>query len=331
MMQPAENFMSTRRQFLKTSVASAAVVAAPAFAATWPSQPLRIVVPFAAGGTSDVSARLLSKPLSDDLGQPVVVDNRAGAAGALGAGVVANATDGHSVLLSDLGSLAISPLILKDLAYKPQQLQGVTLLAYSPYILAAHPSVPASTLDELVAYSQKKPLNVASAGSGTPNHLGVVELALLTGMKWQHVPYKGGAAAINDTIAGTTQLLLNGAVATYPLVQSGKLKAIGISKRTTMPLMVNVKPLAQQGAKDFETGTYQGVMAPSTMPKASVDRLNAALIQAVRRPEIRARLVELGAEVQTSSPSDTTQWIGTERKRWAGVIERAGKSIEGNA
>ena len=324
--------MSHRRSFLKSSVTLAlAALGAPAFAASWPRQPLRIVVPFPAGGTSDVIARLISKPLSDALGVPVIVENKTGASGNVGAGAVATATDGHTVLLSDLGAVAVSPLVNKDLPFKPEQLQGVTLLAYSPHVLAVHPSVPANNVKELVAWSQKNKINAASSGGGTPNHLGIVDIALTTGMKWQHVPYRGGAQAINDTMAGTTQLLLNGMVATWPLVQAGKLKVIGVSKRTRMAIISQVPTLAEQGVTNFESGTYQGIMTASTMPKADVELLSAALIRVIRMPEIRARLVELGAEVMTSSPAETSQWVVTDRKRWASVIQRAGKEIEGTA
>jgi tripartite-type tricarboxylate transporter receptor subunit TctC len=326
--------MTTRRNFLDATVTSALLAAgvpslALAAAPTWPSQPLRIIIPFAAGGTSDVIARLISKPLSDALGVPVVIENRTGAAGNVGAGAVASSTDNHTVLLSDLGSMAISPLISKDLPFKPSDLQGVTMLAYSPHLLAVHPSVQANNLKELVALSQRAPINVASAGSGTPNHLGVVDIALITGMKWQHVPYRGGAQALNDTVAGTTQMVLNGMVATQPQVTAGRLKVIGVSKRSRMALIGNVPTLAEQGATGFESGTYQGVLAASTMPKQAVERLSAALVQVARAPELRARLVELGAEVMTSNPADTNAFITTDRKRWASVIERAGKQIEG--
>ena len=306
--------------------ATAAQAAEPA---VWPRQPLRIVIPFPAGGTSDVIARLISKPLSDALGQPVVIENRTGAAGNLGAGVVANATDGHTLLLSDLGALAVSPLVAKDLPFKPEQLKGVTMLAYSPHILAVHPSVPANNIAELVAWSKKQRVNVASSGSGTPNHLGVVDIALTTGLNWQHVPYRGGAQAINDTVSGTTHLLLNGMVATYPLVQGGKLKIIGVSKRTRMAVISQVPTLAEQGVTNFESGTYQGVMVSSTMPTADVNALSAALIKVIRTPEIRARLVELGAEVMTMTPSETSQFVVKDRERWSSVIQRAGKDIEG--
>jgi tripartite-type tricarboxylate transporter receptor subunit TctC len=219
--------------------------------------------------------------------------------------------------------------VAKDLPFKPEQLKGVTMLAYSPHILAVHPSVPANNVAELVAWSKKQRLNVASSGSGTPNHLGVVDIALTTGLNWQHVPYRGGAQAINDTVAGTTHMLLNGMVATYPLVQGGKLKIIGVSKRSRMAVISQVPTLAEQGVTNFESGTYQGVMVSSSMPAADVNALSTALIQVIRMPEIRARLVELGAEVMTMTPSETSQFVVKDRERWSSVIQRAGKDIEG--
>ena len=326
-----------RRQWIQNAGSAALLASVPAsqlaFAQSdkWPNQPLKLIIPFAAGGTSDVIARLISRQLGERLNATVVVENRAGGAGLVGAALVANSTDAHTVLLSDIGSMAIAPLISKDLAFKPEQLQGVTMLAYSPHLLVVHPSVPATNLKELVAYSQGKPLNVASSGSGTPNHLGVVDIALATGLKWRHVPYRGGAQALNDTVAGVTQAVLNGMVATQPQVTAGRLKTIGVSKRTRMALIGDVPTLAEQGAKDFESGTYQGVLASSSMPRMAVEKLNAALIQVVRLPEIRARLVELGAEVMTTTPGELNSFVTTDRKRWASVIERAGKQVEGNS
>ena len=296
----------------------------------WPTRPLRVVVPFAPGGSSDVIGRLIGKPLGDALGVSVVVENRPGAAGNAGAALVASATDGHTVLLSDIGSLVISPLMLPNLSYKEGDLRGVTMLAYSPYLLAVNPQVPANSLAELVAYSKTTPLNVASSGAGSPNHLGCVEIAEATGMRWQHVPYKGGAQAIADTAAGATQLVLNGMLATMPLVQSGKLRAIGISRRTRSPLMPELATIAEQGMPDFEAGTYQGVVAPKAMPRAHVDKLAKALVTVVRAPDIRARLAEAGAEVMTSSPPELDGFMANERKRWSSLIQRAGARLDGN-
>lgn len=317
---------------LATAAGPALLGAGRAFAQAgkWPTRPLRIVVPFAPGGSSDVIGRLISKPLGDALGVSVVVENRPGAAGNAGATLVATATDDHTVLLSDIGSLVISPLMLSNLSYKAGDLRGVAMLAYSPYLFAVNPQVPAKTLAELVTYSKGTPLNVASSGTGSPNHLGCVEIAEATGMRWQHVPYKGGAQAIADTAAGATQVVLNGMLATLPLVQSGKLRAVGISRRTRSPLMPDLATIAEQGMKDFEAGTYQGVVCPKSMPRAAVDKLSTALIQVARAPGIRARLTEAGAEVMTLSPAELDGFMEGERKRWSALIQRAGARLEGN-
>ncbi len=323
--------MTTRRHILHTTAAAtlAASGVSAQTQAAWPSQQLRIIIPFAPGGTSDFIARLIAPALGQALGVQAVVENRTGANGNVGAAAVAQATDGLTMLLSDLGSIAIAHLVAQDLTWQPKDLKGVTMLAYSPHLLAVHPSVPASNMKELVEYSKTKRINVATAGNGTVNHLGVVEIALATGLKWQHVPYRGGAQALNDTVAGTTQLVLNGMVATQPHVASGRLKTIGVSKRTRMALIGNVPTLAEQGVKDFESGTYQGVAVSANMPAAHVAKLATALIGVIRSPDIRARMVAAGAEVMTSTPTELEVFIASERKRWAGVIQRAGKELEG--
>ena len=321
--------MPTRRTLLSASLAIAAT--GTQAQTSWPGQTLRIVIPFAPGGTSDFIARLISKALGDDIGASVVVENRTGANGNVGAAFVAQATDNHTMLLADIGSLAIAHLVAKDLTYKADDLKGVTMLAYSPHLLAVHPSVPANNLKELVAYSQTKRLNVASAGNGTVNHLGVVEIALATGMKWQHVPYRGGAQALSDTVAGTTHMLLNGMVATQPHVAAGRLKTIGVSKRSRMALIGDVPTIAEQGMKDFESGTYQGVAVAKGMPQSAVDKLAAALIRVIRSPEIRARMTAAGAQVMTSTPAELSTFMASENKRWGSVMQRAGKDLEGTA
>ncbi|NML47561.1 tripartite tricarboxylate transporter substrate binding protein [Ramlibacter sp. G-1-2-2] len=319
----------SRRTFLQAS--SAALVANPAFAAgAWPTKPLKILIPFAPGGTSDVIARLISKPLGELLGTTVIIENKTGANGIIAAQATVTATDEHTIMLTDMSSLAISPLVTKEMPYKQADLKGATLLAYSPHLLVANPSVQAANMKELVALSKTRPMNVSSAGSGSANHLGVVDIALNSGLKWQHVPFRGGAAALSDTMAGNTQLCLNGMLATMPMVQSGRLKVIGVSKRTRTALLPNVPTIAEQGVKDFESGTYQGVAIPASMPKANAEKLSAALIQVIRAPELRARLTEAGAEVMTSTPQETNDFLAREAKRWAGVIQRAGTQLEGN-
>ena len=321
--------MNTRRVFLQSS---AALIATPSFAATaaWPDKPLTIVVPFPPGGTSDVIARLISVPLGEMLKANVIVENKTGANGAVGAAAVAQASNEHSMLLSDMSSLAINAVMDKALPYKPTQLSGATMLAYSPHLLCTHPSVPANNIKEFAELSKKKAINLASSGIGSANHLGAVEIALATGMKFVHVPFRGGAQSIADVAAGNTQLVLNGMVATLPLVQSGRLKLLGISKRTRMALLPDAPTIAEQGVKDFESGTYQGIAIPSTMNKANAEKLSAALIAVIRLPDIRARLASLGAEVMTSTPKETSEFLSKEGKRWGGLITRAGKQLEGN-
>lgn len=321
----------TRRHFVGSSSALAASLALPAHASAWPNKPLRIIVPFAPGGTSDVIARLITKPLGDALGTTVIVENKTGANGVIGAAATAQSTDEHTMLLSDMSSVAISPLVTKEMPYKPGDLKGATLLAYSPHLLVTHPSVPAANVAELVAHSKNKTIFVASSGSGSANHLGVVEIALATGMKWTHVPFRGGAAALGDLAAGNTQLCLNGMLATLPLVQAGRIKALGVSKATRMALVGQIPTIAEQGVKGFESGTYQGVALPASMPKAAAEKLAAALVQVIRSPDIRARLAGAGAEVMTSTPTQTTEFLARENKRWGDVIKRAGTQLEGNA
>ncbi len=322
--------MNTRRVFLQSS---AALIAAPSFAATaaWPDKPLTIVVPFPPGGTSDVIARLISVPLGEMLKTNVIVENKTGANGAVGAAAVAQASNEHSMLLSDMSSLAINAVMDKALPYKPAQLAGATMLAYSPHLLCTHPSVPANNIKELAELSKKKAINLASSGIGSANHLGAVEIALATGMKFVHVPFRGGAQSIGDVAAGNTQLVLNGMLATLPLVQAGRLKLLGISKRTRMALLPNAPTIAEQGVKDFESGTYQGIAIPSTMSKANAEKLAAALIAVIRMPDLRAKLAAAGAEVMTSTPKETSEFLTREGKRWSELIARAGNQLEGNA
>ncbi len=327
--------MTARRDFLKLAsslavTATAGTVAGRAFAAEkWPTRPIRLVVPYPAGGSSDIIARLISKQLGEALGQPVVVDNKPGANGNVGAALVAQANDNHTVLLCDVGALAISPSVYTKLTFDPaKDLKGVTMLAYSPHMLVVHPSVQANTLKDLVEMSKRGQMNFAVTAIGSAPHLAGVAVEQATGAKWQYVPYKGGAQAIADTVGGTAQILMNGMLATLPHVQSGKLKAIAISKRTRMPLVGQLPTIAEQGVANFESGTWQGVMAPANMPDAMVTRLNAELIRVIRSPEVRSQLVGQGAEVATMTPAETARFFNTEKARWASVVKQAGIKLE---
>jgi tripartite-type tricarboxylate transporter receptor subunit TctC len=309
----------------------AAVLVAPAAQAqAWPSKPIHIIVPYPPGGSSDIIARAISKPLSEALKQPVIVENKPGANGNTGTDFVAkSAPDGYTLVLCDVGALAITPSVYSKLPFEPSKdLRGVTMLAYSPHLLVVHPSVPANNLAELVALSQKQPLNFAVTAIGSAPHLAGVAVEKATGAKWQYIPYKGGAQAIGDTVAGQTQVLMNGMLATQPFVDSGKLKVIGVSKAKRVPLLANVPTIAEQGVKGFESGTWQGVLVPAGTPAAVVNKLNAELIATIRSPEVRERLVSQGAEVVTMTPAEFTQFFERERKNWATVVAQGGVKID---
>ena len=296
----------------------------------WPSKPIRLVVPYPPGGSSDIIARSIGQLISQELKQPVIIDNKPGANGNLGAELVARAQpDGYTWLLCDLGALAISPSIYTKLPFDPSKdLRGAAMLAYSPHMLVVHPSVKVNNLQELVDLSKKQDLNFAVTATGSAPHLAGVELARITGAKWVYVPYKGGVQAVQDTVAGQTQVLMNGMLATYPQVQSGKLKLLGISKDSRMPLIADVPTLAEQGAKGFASGTWQGVVMPAKTPDAVVQRVNQALLAAIRAPDVRSRLTGQGAEVVTMTPAETDKFFNAERQRWRAVVQSANLQLD---
>jgi tripartite-type tricarboxylate transporter receptor subunit TctC len=298
--------------------------------AAWPSKPIKIIVPYPPGGSSDIIARSISQPLSEALKQTVLVENRSGANGNLGADFVAkSAPDGYTLLLCDVGALAISPSVYAKLAFDPSKdLSGVTMLAYSPHLLVVHPSVPANNLKELVALSKKSDLNFAVTATGSAPHLAGVALERAVGARWQYVPYKGGVQAIQDTVGGQTQILMNGMLATLPQVQSGKLKILGVSKATRMPLIGDVPTIAEQGVPGYESGTWQGVLVSRGTPDAIVQRLNKELVSIIRSADIRSRLAGQGAEVVTMTSVDQDKFFNKERARWAKVVTDANIKID---
>lgn len=282
--------MVRRSRVLRSLLALAAtsLLTGPLLAAdAWPSKPIRLVVPYPPGGSSDIIARTIGPLLTQQLKQPVIIENKPGANGNLGADFVAKAQpDGHTILLCDLGALAISPSLYTKLPFDlGKDLRGTAMLAYSPHLLVVHPSVPANNLQELVALSKKQDLNFAVTATGSAPHLAGVELARATGAKWEYVPYKGGVQSIQDTVA-------------------------------------------EQGVPGFETGTWQGVVVPAKTPEAVVQRLHEALVTAIRKPEVRARLTGQGAEVVTMNPAETARFISTERQRWQKVVQEAGIKLD---
>ena len=315
--------------FRRLTLIALLAAALPVAAQEWPNKPVRIVVPYPPGGSSDIIARAISAPLGEALKQTVIVENKPGANGNTGTDFVAKANDGHTLLLCDVGALAITASVYAKLPFDPSKdLRGVGMLAYSPHLLVVHPSVKANNLQELVALSHKEPLNFAVTAIGSAPHLAGVAVEKATKADWTYIPYKGGAQAIGDTVAGQTQVLMNGMLATLPQVQAGKLKVLGVSKATRVPLLANVPTIAEQGVKGFESGTWQGVLMPASTPPAVVAKVAAELSRIIRSPEVRERLVSQGAEVYTMTPAEFATFFERERKNWASVVAQGGVKIE---
>lgn len=311
------------------AVTAALPVAAQAPATNWPTRPVKIIVPYTPGGSSDIIARAIGTQLGDALKQTVIIENRPGASGNMGTDQVAKATDDHTLLLCDVSALAISPSVYPKLPFNPSKdLKGVAMLAYSPHMLVVHPSVPANNLKELVALSKTGKMDFAVTAMGSAPHLAGYAVQNLTGAKWEYIPYKGGSQAITDTVAGQTQVLMNGMLATLPFVQNKQLKVLGVSKATRVPLLPNVPTLAEQGATGFESGTWQGVLAPASLSPAAVTKLSNELIRIIRSPDLRARLASQGAEVHTMNPAEFATFFEKERKNWAAIVAKNGIKLD---
>ena len=317
----------SKRQFLGGAAALCLSPWLPAWAQSgdWPTRAVRIIVPYPPGGSSDIIARILAPRLADALKQTVVVENKPGANGNLGAGLVVQAAqEGHTVLLCDVGALAISPSVYTKLSFDPSKdLRAVGMLAYSPHVLAVHPDVPAKTVQELVALSKQQRLNFAVTAIGSAPHLAAVAVQQATGAKWEYVPYKGGSQAVTDTIGGQTQVIMNGLLATLPHIKAGKLRQIAISKRERMQLVPDIPTISEQGVAGFESGTWQGVMAPVTTTDPVAIRLSELMAQIVNQPDVKAQLNEQGAEIVTRNPAELAQFFNSERARWASVVKSA--------
>jgi len=312
--------------------ASLAGVALAAQAQNYPSKPIRIIVPYPAGGTSDILARSIGQKLSESLGQPVVVENKPGANGNVGAEFVARAApDGYTLLLADIGALAISPSVYPKLPFDPaKDFAPVTMVAYSPHILVVHPSIPAASVKELIALAKSKPgkLNFAISGVGGAPHLAGVDFALRTGIDWAYIPYKGGSQAIADVAGGQADVTLNGMLATYPLVQGGKLKLLAVSSAKRMSAIPDVPTIAESGIPGFETGSWQGVVAPAGTPREVIAKLNSEIGRIVTTPEMRDKLGVQGADVRTNMPDEFSTFIRSEMTKWAKVVKDANVKID---
>ncbi|HEX2825241.1 MAG TPA: tripartite tricarboxylate transporter substrate binding protein [Burkholderiales bacterium] len=303
-------------------------VAGGASAAEYPTKPVRFVVPFAPGGSTDTLARTLGTKLSDGLGHQVVIDNRAGGNGNIGMEIVANAPpDGHTIVLGYIANVAIGPSLYSKLPFDPvKDYEAVTLLATSPNVLVAHPSVQANTLKELIALAKRAPgsLNFASASVGSVGHLTGEMINQLAGIKMVHIAYKGSGQAVTDLVGGHIQLMFSGFSSVMPHIKSGKLKTIAQTGEKRSPALPEVPTIAESGFPKFEATAWYGVHAPAKTPRPIVNRLNSEFVKALKAQDVRDRLGGLGFEIVGSTPEYYASYIKSEIKKWAKVVKASG-------
>ncbi|GHC96114.1 MFS transporter [Pseudorhodoferax aquiterrae] len=303
-----------------------------ATASDYPAKPIRIVVPYAAGGSTDTLARLVSERLGKQLGQPAVVDNRPGASEQIAITHVAkSAPDGYTLLLSTLSGLAVNPGLYPKLPYDVQKdLTPIVLAATVPSVVVVHPSVPVKTMAELGSYLKSKPGSVsyASAGAGTPSHLGMEYYKRAIGVDPVHVPYKGGAPALQDVMGGQAQLMMALVPEAMPMVKGGRLRALAVTSGKRLASYPELPTVAESGGQDLDVTFWYGFVAPAGTPAAIVARLNQSINQILAEKDVQARLAEMNLEVVGGAPAQLTALIKSDAARWKKVIDEAGIKVD---
>lgn len=317
---------------LRVCLAAASIVAFAASAQTYPSKPIRLIVPLAPGGPSDILARTMAQQMTGGLGQPVVVDNRTGAGGTIGTDLAAKSpADGYTLLLIAMATYTINANIYPKLPFDARRdLTPVSLLAAAPYILVVHPSLPVKSLKELIALAKARPkdLNYASGGTGTGPQMAMELLKLKTGMSITHIPYKGTGPALTDMIAGQEQAALFNMIAALPVVQSGRLRALAVSGAKRSPRLPDVPTISEAGVPGFEEVGGHMIMIPAATPKDIVARLNREMVKSLQTPEVKARLESEGAEVIGNTSEQAAAIMRSDLDKWAEVIRRTGIKAE---
>jgi tripartite-type tricarboxylate transporter receptor subunit TctC len=320
--------MTLARTLLHSAlIAGAALIAPLAHAQSWPAKPVTLVVPYPPGGSADILARLVGQKLGEQLGQSIVVENKAGAGTAIGTKAVAAAAhDGYTLLMGTVSSQAINPAMTK-LSYDPlKDFIAVSPVAAIPFVLVANPEMTAGNVSDVIAMARSSPGKIAyaSAGLGTSNHLAGALLASAAKVDLLHVPYKGSAPALNDVLGGRVPLMFDLLPTSLPMLRAGKLKPLAVTSRARSPLLPDVPTVIESGVPDYEVTAWFGVFAPAGTPPPVVARLNAAMTSVLQNPDMQKRLRELGAEPETASPEAYGRYVRNEAQKWAGVVHTAG-------
>jgi tripartite-type tricarboxylate transporter receptor subunit TctC len=314
---------------------SALLLAVPvgtAFAQAYPVKPVRMVVPFPAGGATDIVGRLVAQKLSEAWGQQVIVDNRGGAGGTIGSDVAAKAPpDGYTILVATSSTHAIASSLYSKLAYDPvRDFVPVTLLASATILLAVHPSVPAKNVRELIALGKRQPraLSFASSGNGGISHLIGEQFKSMGGIEMLHVPYKGDTPALVDLVGGQVSLMFGTAVSFLPYVKSGRLNALAVTNPKRSQIVPDVPTVAESGLPGFEALQWFGIFAPAGTSKDIVTRLNGEIVKTLRLPDVRERLSSLGADVVGNTPEQFAAFQKADTAKWAKIVKQSGAKID---
>lgn len=326
----------TRAGFLRVAAVAVAglALAGTTFASeAWPNKPIKLIVPFAPGGPTDIMGRVVGKILGDQLKQPVVVENKPGAGGNLGTGLAAQApADGYTLALSAVSSLAIAPALYQKLPYNVKtDFTPITLVGIAKGAIVAHPNAPFNDLKGMIAYAKANPgkLSYASSGVGTANHLAAEYLQSVAGIELVHVPYKGTAPATQDLLAGVVPLSFESSLTSAaPNVKAGKIKGIAITAATRSGLLPNVPTVAEQGYPGFDVPTWFGLVGPANLPKDIVAAVNKAVTEGLKSPEVIERFAQIGAEPAPTTPERFGEYIRSENERWAKVIRAANITLD---
>ena len=308
------------------SVLALGCAASSAFAQNWPAQPIKIIVGYPAGGASDVAARIVGQKLSERLGQPVVVDNKPGAAGNIGADIAAKApADGYTLLLGTI-SLSVNPSIYPKMTYDPQKdLAAISMISSTPFVLVSNPRSSYSSVKSLLdaARSGQRTVDYATAGNGSGSHLFMELFSSTAGVKLNHVPYKGAAPAMNDVLGNQVSVTFDNIITTLPLVQAGKLRALAVSTRQRSKVAPEIPTLAESGVPGFDATAWFGLFAPAGTPRDVVQRISREVAEAVKDPVVSGKLLKLGAEPVGSSPEAFDRFFRGEVAKWAKVVQQA--------
>ncbi|MGY8524353.1 Bug family tripartite tricarboxylate transporter substrate binding protein [Paracidovorax citrulli] len=328
-MRPSFPLGLSRRRLIQAAGAMAAASFVPglARAQAWPAKPIRFVVPFAPGGSSEIVARSLAAEMTSILGVSVFVENKPGGAGNVAMGEVARADDQHTIILGHIGTLAVNPYIFGKLPYDANKdFTPVSLSAKVPSLYVVHPDVPAKNLKEFVALARSKPgkMNYGSAGNGSAGHLAFEYLKAVSGTFILHVPYRGSGPQINDLLSGRLEAAAVGAPAILPFIKAGKLRCIATGSAERIAQLPEVATVAEQGYPGFEMTQWYGVLAPSTMAAPALEKLGAASAKAIRTPSATQRLTNDAAIIVGSSPAEFADFIAKEQQRWKPIIAKAG-------